>query len=179
MQKPWAIEPRLWPWIEFFSSGRQESWHLSWFINNLSSWWLIWDSSVQGKNAWSILCSQTNMFSAVLYQLYSVLMWVNDTPCMKEVRSPALRFHGDLIWLMAETCWGFILTCQCQEAPNVSFGDQPEMSKVCGPNSPFLIKLSSLFDHFTTSWELELLTYQSDLRLSRDLWSMLLLCTVT
>ena len=26
-----------WPWIEFFSSGGQESQHLSWFSNNLSS----------------------------------------------------------------------------------------------------------------------------------------------
>ena len=40
--------------------------------------------------------------------------------CAKQVRSPALRFRGDLIRLMAETCRGFILTYQCQEAPNVS-----------------------------------------------------------
>ena len=26
-QKLWAIQPRLWPRIEFFSSGGQESWH--------------------------------------------------------------------------------------------------------------------------------------------------------
>ena len=55
---------------------------------------------------------------------------MNDMPCMQQVRSPALRFHGDLIWLMAETCWGFIPTCQCQEAPNVSFGNRPEMGSV-------------------------------------------------
>ena len=47
---------------------------------------------------------------------------MNDMPWAKQVRSPALHFHGDLIQLMAETCWGFIPTCQCQEAPNVSFG---------------------------------------------------------
>ena len=52
------------------------------------------------------------------------------------------------------------------------------MGKACGLNSPFSVKLSGLFDHFITSWELELLTYLSDHRLSRDLWSMLLLCTV-
>ena len=84
---------------------------------------------------------------------------MNDMPCMKQVRSPALRFHGDLIRLMAETCWGFIPTCQCQEAPNVSFGNWPEMGKVCGPNSPFLVKLFGFFDHFLTPWELEVLTY--------------------
>ena len=73
---------------------------------------------------------------------------MNDRPCEKQVRSPALRFHGDLIRLMAETCRGFIPTCQCQEAPNVSFGNRPEMGKVCGPNSPFSVRLFGLFDHF-------------------------------
>ena len=28
---------------------------------------------------------------------------MNDMPCVKQVRSPALRFHGYLIWLMAES----------------------------------------------------------------------------
>ena len=32
---------------------------------------------------------------------------MNETPCMKEVRSPALWFCGDLIRPMAETCQGF------------------------------------------------------------------------
>ena len=80
-----------------------------------------------------------------------------------------MQFRGDLIQLMAETCRGIILTCQCQEAPNVSFGDRLEMGKVCGPNSPFSVKLSDFFDHFITSWELELLTNLLDHRLSRDL----------
>ena len=54
---------------------------------------------------------------------------MNDMPCVKQVRSPALRFHGDLIRLMAETCWGVIPTCQCQEAPNVSFGNDQKWTK--------------------------------------------------
>ena len=37
---------------------------------------------------------------------------MNDMPCTKQVRSPALRSHGDLIWLMAEACLEFIPTCQ-------------------------------------------------------------------
>ena len=84
---------------------------------------------------------------------------MNDMPCEKQVRIPALRFHGDLIQLMEETCQGFLPTCQCQEAPNDSFGNRPEMGKACGPNSPFSVKLFSLFDHFITPWELEVLTY--------------------
>ena len=39
---------------------------------------------------------------------------MNGMPCVKQVRSAALRFHGGLIRLMAETCRGIIPTCQCQ-----------------------------------------------------------------
>ena len=31
---------------------------------------------------------------------------MNDTPWVKQVRSPALQFGDDLIWLMAETLLG-------------------------------------------------------------------------
>ena len=31
---------------------------------------------------------------------------MNDTPCVKQMRSPALHFWGDLIRLMAETLLG-------------------------------------------------------------------------
>ena len=37
-------------------------------------------------------------------------------------------------------------------------GDQPEVGKACGLNSPFLVKLVSLFDHFITPRELEVVT---------------------
>ena len=50
--------------------------------------------------------------------------------------------------------------------------DRAEMGEVCGPNSPFSVKLFGLFDHFITPWKLELLTHLSDHRLSRDLWSV-------
>ena len=83
---------------------------------------------------------------------------MNETPCAKQARSPALRFRSDLIQLMAETCLGFILTCQCQEAPNVSFGDRPSVGRACGPVSPFSVKLFNLFDHFIIPWKLEVLT---------------------
>ena len=83
---------------------------------------------------------------------------MNETPFVKQVRSPALQFRGDLKRLMAETCQGFTPTCQCQEATNVSFGNRSEMGKACGPNSPFSVKLFGLFDHFIIPWELEVLT---------------------
>ena len=94
---------------------------------------------------------------------------MTDTLCVKQVRSPALWLHSDLIRLMAETLWGFIPACQCQEAPNFSFGYRPEMGKVCGLNSPFLVRLSGFFDNFITFCGLEPPTYLLDHRLSRDL----------
>ena len=62
---------------------------------------------------------------------------MNDTPCTKHVWSPALQVHHDLTQLMADNCWGFIPTCQHQEAPMAPLGDPPEMGKACGLNSPF------------------------------------------
>ena len=56
-----------------------------------------------------------------------------------------------------------------QEAPNVSFGNQLEMGKACGPNSPFSVKLFGLFDHFITPWKLQVQPNLSNHRLSRDL----------
>ena len=37
---------------------------------------------------------------------------MNDTSCVKQVRSLTLRFHGDLIQPMQKPCQGFIPTCQ-------------------------------------------------------------------
>ena len=106
-------------------------------------------------------------------------MWVSEMPWVKQVRSPDLCF---LKW--PHTAYGRNLSGVYSDLPMprgtqcLSFGDWSEMGKACGPNSPFSVKLPRLFDYFITSWELELLTYLLDHRLSRDLWSMLLLCTV-
>ena len=117
----------------------------------------ILQDKVRMLGAW-VLCSLSKHVFCCALLLYCVLVWLNGMPYVKQVRSPALWSHGDLIGLMAETCRGVIPTCQCQEAPNVSFRNRPEMGKVCGPNSPFSVKLFGLFDHFITPWELEVLT---------------------
>ena len=169
------IKPRLWPRIEF-SSGGQESRHCdSTTTFHLGGSSGILQDKVRMLGA-LVLCSLSeHVFCCAL--LYGVLVWMNDMPCVKQIRSLALRFHSDLIWLMAETCPG-LPTCQCQGAPNDSFEDRPEMGKACRPNSPFSVKLFGFFDHFIAPWELEVLTNPADLRLSGDLWSILLLCTV-
>ena len=70
---------------------------------------------------------------------------------------PCLQFRGDLTRLMADTCWGFIPTFQCQEAPTAPLGDPPEMGKACGLKSPFQSNFWSL-GPFQNSLELEVLT---------------------
>ena len=70
---------------------------------------------------------------------------MNEMPSVKQIRSSVLWFCGDLIQLMAETCLGFIPTCQCQEAPNVSFRDRPEMGKA-------RTELSFLSQTFRSLW---------------------------
>ena len=105
-----------------------------------------------------VLCSLSeHVFCRALLTLPCAC--VNEWHALREAsKGPCLRFYGDLIQLMAETCRGVIPTCQRQEVPNVSFGNRPEMGKACGPNSPFSVKLLGLFDHFITPWELEVLT---------------------
>ena len=105
-----------------------------------------------------VLCSPSeHIFCCTLLTLWCACM--NEWNALREAsEEPCSVVPGDLIRLMAETCRGFILICQCQEATNVSFGNRSEMGKACGPNSPFSVKLFSLFDHFITPWELEVLT---------------------
>ena len=81
-----------------------------------------------------VLCSPSeHVFCCTLLTLQCACV-IGWNALHEAKRIPALGFHSDLIWLMAETCQAFIPTCQCQEAPNVSFGDWPEMGKACGPN---------------------------------------------
>ena len=120
-QNLWVIKPCLWPQIEFFSSRSQESWHLSWFSNSFSSWRLIWDSSGQGKDAWS----SSSLFS---YQTSFLLYLTNSTVCLCEwMTRPAWSKWGALLWdftvtsysLWQKSCQGIILICQCQESPKL------------------------------------------------------------
>ena len=105
-----------------------------------------------------VLCSPSkHVFCSTLLTLWcacvnewNALHESSEEPCSAVPRWPHMAYGRNMS--------GFIPTCQCKEAPNVSSGDWPEMGKVCGPNSPFLVKLFGLFDHFITPWELELLT---------------------
>ena len=61
--------PRLWPRIDFFSSGGQESWHLSWFSNNIS----LLTFQEKGLPFWvtGVLCQRPEV---VLWKLLSIQM---------------------------------------------------------------------------------------------------------
>ena len=175
------IKPCLWPRIEFFSSGGQESWHLSWFSNNLSSWGSsrILQHKVRMLGALVLCPLSEHIFCCALLTLQCAC--VNEWHALHK----ASEEPSSAVPQWPHTAYGRNLSGVYSDLPMprgtqcLSLGDWPEMGKACGLNSPFLVKLPSLFDHFLTSWELELLNYLSDHRLSRDLWSMLLLCTVT
>ena len=104
-----------------------------------------------------LFCPSEHVFCCTLLTLWCACVSEWHALC-KASEEPCSAVPQDLIWLMAKTCQGFIPTCQCQEAPNVSFGDPPEMGKACGLNSPFSVKLFHLFDHFISPWKLEVLT---------------------
>ena len=98
------IKPRLWPRIEFFSSRGQESQGLSWFSNNLSGWWLIWDSSGQGKDAWSSSSSPSeHIFCCTLLTLqracvngWHALCEASEEPCSAVPRWPHMAYGRNL-----------------------------------------------------------------------------------
>ena len=104
-----------------------------------------------------VLCSLSeHVFCCALLTLRCAC--VNEWHALREAsKEPCSAVPQGSHTLMAETFQGVIPTCQCQEAPTVSFGNRPEMGKACGPNSPFSVKLFGLFDHFITPWELEVL----------------------
>ena len=105
-----------------------------------------------------VLCSLSeHVFCCTLLTLpcacvneWHALREASKEPCSAVPRWSHMAYGRNML--------GVIPTCQCQEAPNVSFGNWPEMGKACGPNSPFSVKLFGLFDHFITHWELEVLT---------------------
>ena len=153
-------KPRLWPQIEFFSSRGQESWHLLLFSGNLSSWGLVWDSSGQGKDSWS-------SSSLLSYQTCFLLYFTNSTVCLRGwMKHPEQSKWGALLCgsmvtsygLWQKPVGGLYQLANAKRYPMSPLGDWPEMGKTCGLSSPFSVKLSSLFDHFITPWELELLT---------------------
>ena len=153
------IKPHHWPRIEFLASRDQESQHLSQFSNNLSSW----GSSrfIQDKVRTLgvlVLCSPTkHFFCCTLLTLWCA--WVNEwnilckaseEPCSVVLWWPHMAYgrnpsgvYTDLPMPRGTQCllWG-----------------PTRNGQICGPNSPSLVKLFGLFDHFTTPWELEVLT---------------------
>ena len=75
----------------------------------------------------------------------------SEEPCSEISRWPHTAYGRNLVR-------GLYWSANAKSHPSSLWGEQPEMDKSCGPNSPFSVKLSNLFDHFMTSWELELLT---------------------
>ena len=86
------IKPRHWPWVEFLSSGGQESWRLSGLSNNLSSWGLVSDLNLGPlvPEARTVTCRPKQPFNGKLEQLLQHF-W-GSTRCFRR-----LRFHFFII----------------------------------------------------------------------------------
>ena len=56
---------------------------------------------------------------------------------------------------MAKPVGGLYQPVNAKRHPMYPLRDRPEVGKACGQNSPFSVKLFSVFDHFVTPWKLE------------------------
>ena len=116
-----------------------------------------------------VLCSPSeHVFRCTLLTLqcgcvneWNALREASEESCSAVPRRPHTAYGRNLS--------GVYTDLPSQGAPNVSFGNQLEMGKACGQNSPFSVKLFSLFDHFITPWKLQVQPNLSNHRLSRDL----------
>ena len=89
--------------FEFLSSGGQESWHLSGFSNNLSSWGLVWDLNLGPlmPEARTITCRPKQPFKGKLEHL---LHFWGSTRCFRR-----LIFHFFSLLLLRITSLMYIL----------------------------------------------------------------------
>ena len=153
------IKLRLWPWIEFFSSGDQESQRRnSTTTSHLGGSSGILQDKVRMLGTLVLFSPSEHFFCCTLRTLqcarvneWHALSETSEEPCSAVPRLPHTAYGRNLLGVYTDLPMPRGTQC-------LSFGDWSEMGKACGPNSPFSVKLPRLFDYFITSWELELLT---------------------
>ena len=136
----WAIKARLWPRIELVSSRGEESWYReSTKILHLGGSSGILQDKVRMLGAVALCSLSEHIFCCALLTLrcatvnkWHSLLEARGEPCSAVPQWSHMAYGTNLS--------GLIPTCQCQEAPNASIGNWPEMGKVCGLNSPFSVK---------------------------------------
>ena len=109
-----------------------------------------------------VLCSPgKHIFCCTLLTLWCACVcdWLKEAH-MREARSGS----KSLVLRWSHTTYGrnpvggLYRHANVKRHPMSPPGEQTKMDEMCGWHSPFLAKLSGLFDHLITSWELELLT---------------------
>ena len=130
--------------------------------SNLSSWGLVWFQDKVKTFRALVLCSPGKhvfCFTLLTVQCACVCDWLKEMHKQVWSRSCVL-ICGSMatsygLW---QNHWGIYWPANVKRHPKTPLGEKPEMNEACGWNPPFLVKLSGLFDHFITAWELEVLT---------------------
>ena len=152
------IKPPLRPWIELFSSGGQESWHLSWFSNNLSSWGSsrILQHKVRMLGALVICSLSEHVFCRALLTQpcacvneWHALRETSKEPCSAVPRWSHRAYGRNLSGRYTDLPMPRGTQCLLREPTRNGQSVWTELS---------FLKLFGLFDHFITPWELEILT---------------------
>ena len=120
----------------------------AWFSSNLSSWGLILQDKVRMLGA-LVLCSPSKhvfCWTFLTLRCACVNKWhtpckESEEPCFVVPQRPHMAYGRNLSGVYTDL-----------PMPRGTQWDQPEMGKACGLNSPFLVKLFGLFDHFITPW---------------------------
>ena len=93
-----------------------------------------WDSSGQGKDAWTSSSPSGHVFCCTLLTLrcayvneWNTLREANEEPCSAVLRWPHTAYGKTLL--------GVYTDLAMPKTPSVSFGNWSQMDKVCGSNS--------------------------------------------
>ena len=179
-------KPCHWPWIEFLFSSGQKSRRLSRLSNNPSSWGLVWDSSGEGKDTWSTSSFFSSKTCFLLYFTHSMVFLCEWMTHLEQSKWGSLICcfevpHND--WRQppkGEPSQGFIPTCQCHETSSIPVKGAARNGQNMWTELSFLSQTFQSLWPFHNSLGIRTTNLICRItRLLRDLWSILLLCTVT
>ena len=153
------IKPHLWPRIEFFSSGGQESWRRdSTTTFHLGGWSGILQDKVRMLGA-LVLCSLgEHVFCCALLMLrcacvneWHALHEASEEPCSAVPWSSHVAYGRNL-------SRGLYQPANAKRHPMSPLGTNQKWAKRVDQTLLSRSNFFGLFDHFITPWELEVLT---------------------
>ena len=151
------IKPNLWPQIEFFSSGGQESrrcdstttFHLGGFSEILQDKVRMLAALVLCSLSKHVFCCALLTLPCACVNEWHALRKASEEPCSVVPRWSHTAHGRNLSGVYTDLPIPRGTQCLLRELTR--------MGKACGPNSLFSVKLFGVFDHSITPWELEVL----------------------